>query len=243
MTAPRALSPADIDAYRRDGWVIVKEILDPADVSACIEESERLWAHVDVDRADPRIQFRSHLDGGEIMDRIDPLLDVSPFYEALAADPRLTAAVSSLLDGTPIPFKAKLITKRPGTAGYGLHQDYPYWEWLGLAADEYVNATIAFDPFDGSNGTLEFFPGLHRERIPAPSESPFDADESFLQGRPSLLLELAPGDAVLFHSMVPHRSGPNRGTHSRRGIFLTYFSSRHQGLKERYERGRVDRPK
>ena len=114
---------------------------------------------------------------------------------------------------------------------------------LGLGPDEYVNATIAFDPFDASNGSLEIFSGLQRQRLPAPPGSPFDADEAALEGCRSDLLELAPGDVVLFHSMLPHRSGQNRGTRSRRGLFLTYVPSRYAGLNRRYEQGRVDRPK
>ncbi len=241
MTGP--LSPEAIEAYQRDGWVVVKGVFGSADVAPWIEECDRLWASVSDDRSHPRLQWRGLEGGGEIADRMDPILDISPVFEVLAGDPRLVAAVGSLLDGTAIPFKAKIIMKRPGTAGYGLHQDYPYWEWLGPGPDEYVNATIAFDSFDASNGSLEFFSGRQHERVPAPTGSPYDADEAFLEGCRSTSLELAPGDVVLFHSMLPHRSGPNRGTRSRRGLFLTYFPSRHRGLSERYERGRVDRPK
>jgi 2-aminoethylphosphonate dioxygenase len=240
---PRDLSMAEVEAYRRDGFAIVKGMFDSDDVSAWIRECDRLWASISVDGSDPRVQRRGRDGGGEIADRLDPILDISPLFEALALDPRLVTAIGSLLDGTAILFKAKLIMKKPGTAGYGLHQDYPYWEFLGPGPDEYVNATIAFDLFDGANGSLEFFSGRQHERIPAPPGSPFDADETFLQGSPSAVLELSPGDVLLFHSMLPHRSGPNRGTRSRRGLFLTYFPSRYRGLGERYEQGRVDRPK
>jgi hypothetical protein len=241
MTGP--LSPEAVEAYWRDGWVILPGMFDPSEVRSCTDECERLWASVPADRGHPRVQWRQRVGGGEIADRMDPILDISPVFEGLAGDPRLVSAVGSLLDGTAIPFKAKIIMKRSGTAGYGLHQDYPYWEWLGLGPDEYINATIAFDSFDASNGSLEFFTGRQHERIPAPPGSPYDADEAFLQGSPSAFLELAAGDVVLFHSMLPHRSGPNRGARSRRGLFLTYFPSRYRGIAERYEQGRVDRPK
>ena len=242
-STPRALSRADVDTYRRDGHVVVHGMFGAAEIRSWTEECERLWASLPVDRGNPRVQWRELAGGGEIADRLDPILDVSPLFEGLAGDPRLVAAVGSLLDGSAIPFKAKIIMKQPGTAGYGLHQDYPYWEWLGLGADEYVNATIAFDPFDASNGSLEIFSGLQHERLPAPPGSPYDADEAALEGCRSDVLELAPGDVVLFHSMLPHRSGQNRGTRSRRGFFLTYVPSRYQGLSQRYEQGRVDRPK
>ena len=151
--SPRTLARADVDTYRRDGHVVVHEMFGAAEVRAWTDE------------------WRQLAGGGGIADRLDPILDVSPLFEGLAGDPRLVAAVGSLLDGSAIPFKAKIIMKQPGTAGYGLHQDYPYWEWLGLGADEYVNATIAFDPFDASNGSLEIFSGLQHERLPARARS------------------------------------------------------------------------
>lgn len=235
------LEPGEVEAYWRDGHVIVKGLFDLQESRAWADESDRLWASVPADRGNPRVQWRGRVDGGEIADRIDPVLDISPVFEALARDTRLIAAASRLLDGTAIPFKAKLITKRPGTAGYGLHQDYPYWEPLGLPADDYVNALVAFDPFDGASGTLEVFPGFHREQAPAPPGAPLDADESLVDGRCGLLLVLEPGDVAIFHSLTPHRSGPNRGAHSRQGLFLTYVPSRYSGLQERYERERIDR--
>jgi ectoine hydroxylase-related dioxygenase (phytanoyl-CoA dioxygenase family) len=240
MTA-RGLSEAEVEAYRREGWAIVKGMFDSADVSGWIEECDRLWGSVVVDRSNPRVQWRKHQDGVEVADRIDPVLDISPAFAALVADARLVAAASRLLDGTAAAFKAKLITKRPGTGGYGLHQDYPYWAKLGLAAAEYVNALVPFDPFDAANGSPEMFPGLHHAQAPAPPGAPLDTDESVVAGRRGIVLELAPGDVVLFHSLVPHRSGPNLGERPRRGLFLTYVPSRFAALHERYERERVDR--
>ncbi len=242
MTRPSpTLSAEQVAAYGRDGHVVVERVFDPEGSSAWLAESDRLWASLPADRSDPRVQWRSTVDGGEIADRIDPVLEVSPVYDALARSPRLIAAAGSLLDGTAIPFKAKLIMKRPGTAGYGLHQDYPYWEGLGLSADHYVNALLALDPFDAATGTPELFPGLHRERLPAPAGEPLDTDESAVEGRSSVLLLLNPGDVAFFHSLTPHRSAPNRASQPRRGLFLTYVPSCYPGLNERYEKERFDR--
>ena len=243
MTLPRpALTPAEIEAYRREGWTIARGAFGPSDVASWIAECDRIWSSVAVDRSNPRVQWRKTENGDEIADRIDPVLDISPVYAALVADARLVAGASILLDGTAAPFKAKLITKRPGTAGYGLHQDYPYWEMLGLSAGEFVNALVAFDRFDAASGSPELFAGLHHANAPAPPGSPYDTDETVVAGRRGTLLELEPGDVAFFHSRTPHRSAPNRGTHSRRGLFLTYVPSRHAGLNDRYEQVRVDRP-
>jgi ectoine hydroxylase-related dioxygenase (phytanoyl-CoA dioxygenase family) len=237
------LSPQQIDSYRRDGYLIVKGVFDAGKVSQLQNECERLWATVPATRDNPRVQWRGLIDGGEIADRIDPVLDVSPLFAALARDKGLVAMASGVLDGSAMVFKCKLITKRPGTLGYKMHQDYPYWEFLGAPADDYVNVLVAFDPFDAKSGATEVFPGLHHERVPPPPDAPHDADEARVDTSRGVLIVLEPGDVALFHSMAPHRSGPNRGERARRGLFLTYVSSRHEGLEERYERGRIDRVK
>jgi ectoine hydroxylase-related dioxygenase (phytanoyl-CoA dioxygenase family) len=234
-------TPAEIDGYRRDGFLIRRGYFGAGEVARWTAECERLWQEVSNDLRNARVQWRDRVDGGRVADRIDPVLDLSPAYRELADDPRLLGAAELLLEGTAAVFKAKLITKRPGTAGYGLHQDYPYWEPLGLPADAYVNVLVAFDQFDEASGATEVFPGLHRAKLPAAGDAPLDADASAVEGRPPVLFELEPGGVVFFHSLLPHRSAPNRGNRPRRGLFLTYLPSRHAGLDVRYEQVRLDK--
>jgi 2-aminoethylphosphonate dioxygenase len=239
--AVTALSPEEIRRYRRDGYLVRAGVFRADEAERWTAECDRLWESVSANLEDRRVQWRDRVGGGRIADRIDPVLDVSPEYTRLAEDPRLLGAAALLLDGTAAVFKSKLITKRPGTAGYGLHQDYPYWELLGLPADDYVNALVAFDRFDAESGATEGFPGLHLAKAPAAAGSPLDADESAFAGRRGVLFELEPGGVVFFHSLLPHRSAPNRGARPRRGLFLTYVPARHAGLNERYERVRLDK--
>ncbi len=237
----QALTRQQVETYHRDGYLIVRGVLDAATVVQLHDECDRLWATIPAHRDNPRVQWRGRVDGGEVADRIDPVLDISPVYDRLARDERLIAIAAGALDGTATVFKCKLITKRPGTLGYKMHQDYPYWEFLGAPANDFVNVLVAFDPFDAANGATEVFPGLHHERIPPPPDAPHDADESLVDTSLGVLIELEPGDVALFHSMTPHRSGPNRDERDRRGLFLTYVPAKHREMQERYEQGRIDR--
>lgn len=211
------------DEFWRDGYLVLKGVFGAAEVSAWNAEGDRLWAEVRADRENPRVQWRGVTAGGEIADRIDPVLDISPVFAALAHDPALIDLASSLLGRDVAIFKAKLITKRPGTAGYGMHQDHPYWEHAGAAAGDFLTVLVAFDRFDAENGTPEVFPGLHHARVPAPPGEPLDADESRMDTSGGVLIELEPGDLALFHSLMPHRSAPNRSARDRRGLFVTYL--------------------
>ncbi len=217
-----ALPKAQLAAYERDGYAVVRQVFAEDEVKAWSNETARLWDLQDVGPANPRLQWRDHQEGGQTADRLDPVLDISPTFDRLAHDPRILERLALLLGGRPVPLKAKLISKWPGTAGYSMHQDYPYWDWLNIPADHLVNAFIAIDPATAENGAVEVVPGYHHERLPAPAESPLDTDPAHLDLSCSTLLELAPGDVAVTHSLVPHRSGANRSARSRQQLILTY---------------------
>jgi ectoine hydroxylase-related dioxygenase (phytanoyl-CoA dioxygenase family) len=218
--------------------VIVRGFLGESAVDGLRAECERIWAQEPIHEGNPRVQWRGLIDGARVADRLDPVIDLSPLFAAMAEDPRLIALACTLLGEAPAIFKDKVIMKRPGTLGYGMHQDYPYWEHLGVPASDYVICFFPLDPFDAESGSIEMFPGLHAARVPPPPEDPLDSDESLIDLTRGQLLQLAPGDVVVMHSLTPHRSPPNRSFRSRRVIILSYTKACHRGLRDRYARGR-----
>jgi ectoine hydroxylase-related dioxygenase (phytanoyl-CoA dioxygenase family) len=240
--APREVAPrltaARIADYHRDGFAVVRGFLSGSEVARLRDECERIWSGLPVGKQNPRVQWREHVDGGRVADRLDPVIDLSAVLTALAEDPRILRAAGDLLAEDAVFFKDKLIMKRPGTLGYGLHQDYPYWEHLGAPADAYVTCFFALDSFDGPSGSTEMFPGLHRRRLPAPPEDPLDCDERAIDLTKGHALALDPGDVVFMHSLTPHRSPPNRSPQSRRVLIFTYTKARHAGIRAIYDRGR-----
>jgi ectoine hydroxylase-related dioxygenase (phytanoyl-CoA dioxygenase family) len=165
--------------------------------------------------------------------------DISPLFARLAEDSRIVDAASALLDAPASLMKAKLITKRPGTMGYLAHQDYPYWEHLGIAADAMLSVQVSIDRATAENGALEVYPALQTSRLPAPAGAPLDTDESALAHLPSQLIAAEPGDLLCFHSLTPHRSGPNRAKHPRRTLYLTYAGGVGPGVYQRYYASRA----
>lgn len=220
--APASLNPYQLARYRTRGYVAVRRRFAATDVAHWQAECDRLWREMATNPGDGRVQFRAHEDGTAIADRIDPLLDVSPLFRRLARDSRLVQPVESALDGKARVVKAKLITKRPGTHGYGLHQDYPYWQEMGLPADHMLTVQVAIDAATEASGGLELWPAMHREILPPPPENPLDVAESAVAADAAELIPLSAGDLLLFHSLAPHRSAPNRSQHPRRAVFITY---------------------
>lgn len=225
--------------YWRDGCLVIKDCYTSEEIRCWRKECRRLWESVEVDKSNPRIQWREHADGDEVADRIDPVLDISPEFQHLANDERLLKIVSDVLHTEPEIFKMKLISKWPGTAGYKMHQDYTYWAFVGdVPSDHFVNVLIPLDKFTATSGATELFPGLHDHRLDPPPDEPYDVDEEKMDLSQGMILELNPGDIALFHGMTPHRSGTNTSDHNRESLFITYVRAGHSALYERYYAGR-----
>jgi len=235
-TAAIPVEPVLVASYRERGYAVVRGRFSREDITAWQRECQRLWDLVAARPDDPRVQFRNHISGERIADRIDPLLDVSPLFLALSVDPRMMDPVGAMLGGPATIMKAKLITKRPGTHGYGLHQDHPYWASLGIPPDAMLSIMVAIDVTSPENGALEVWPGLHHSQLPAPPEDPYDVDESQVDLTAGELVSLDAGDLLLFHSLVPHRSAPNRSSRPRRAVFLTYVLESYRAAARTYAR-------
>ena len=131
------LSADAIETYRRKDFVVARGRFSREEVAGWQREAELIWGIPGIaDEQNVRVEKRGHLSGEPIMDRLDPVLDLSPTFSALVRDPRIVQAAESLVGPGASVFRCKLIMKRPGTLGYDLHQDYPYWESLGISADE-----------------------------------------------------------------------------------------------------------
>jgi ectoine hydroxylase-related dioxygenase (phytanoyl-CoA dioxygenase family) len=168
-----------------------------------------------------------------VPDRIDPVSDVSPLIAALVADPRIAGLAAAALGEPAIPFKDKLIYKRPGTHGYTPHQDYTFWQEVPAGPGDIVTILLAVDPAGPANGGLSLYPGCHHEHhvkdvdmrdwlTPGGGLTPPGAVAGVAAETP----ELAAGDMIVFGTLVPHESGPNRSGRSRCTLFLTYSAAR-----------------
>ncbi len=175
------------------------------------------------------------------MDRLDPVIDISPPLKELTADPRIIAAVSAAIGEPALLFKDKAIMKPPGAYGYSVHQDFTNWQELPVPPELLISALVAIDSGVAENGGLELYPGLHHQHL-GPMEKPSDifnpnaglVPEELLAGVQPELVEVEPGDLVLFSSLAPHFSGPNRSEQKRRTLFLSYNAARYGDVYDLY---------
>jgi 2-aminoethylphosphonate dioxygenase len=232
-----------LDGYEARGYAVRRGVLDAPDVVALAAECDRLHARylAGGDPSDLRVVTRPSDGGAAIPDRIDPVSDVSPAIAELVHDPRVIALAAAALGEDAVPFKDKLIYKRPGTHGYTAHQDFTFWQEVPAPPEALVTILVAVDPAGPSNGGLSLYPGCHHEHHvkdvdmrdwlkPGGGLTPPEAIAGVAPDTP----ELAAGDMIVFGTLVPHESGPNRSDRSRCTIFLSYSAASYGDLTQEH---------
>jgi ectoine hydroxylase-related dioxygenase (phytanoyl-CoA dioxygenase family) len=225
-----ALTRDQIEEYRRRGYARVRGVFSAEEIAACAAESRRLLklglAHEDNWRA---VSYRA-VGGLTIVDRFNPVIDISPLFASLVADTRILRPLRVLYGEEMRLFKDKLIYKMPGVPGYPAHQDYALWQSF---PQPLVNVIVSIDAARAENGGIEFFPDYH-ELISTPGEQRYLNDEEIarLDGATREVVETEPGDLLIFDGMTPHRSGFNTSGNLRRQLYLTYSPARCGDLYE-----------
>jgi ectoine hydroxylase-related dioxygenase (phytanoyl-CoA dioxygenase family) len=106
------------------------------------------------------------------------------------------------------------------------HQD----RWSYLDRDPLITVWTALDPATIANGCVQIIRGSHRAGLINPSHgSGFLTAEQATQFAPDSqveYLELEPGEAVLLHNWLLHRSDTNHSAVSRRAFSVCYMDAR-----------------
>lgn len=235
-------APAWVNEYQDRGFVKLPAIFRQDEMDSIRVEFDRLFSDPNILREDSlRSASRQSLLTGKVLDRLDPIIDLSPMMKELTHDPRIIDAVSHAIGEPANLFKDKAIMKPPGAFGYGVHQDYTNWQEIPVPAPQLISALVAIDAGTEENGGLQLYPGLHRQHL-RPPETPSDifnpnaglVPDEVLAGHQSELVSVEPGDLVLFSSLAPHFSGPNRSECKRRSLFLSYAAARFGNVYEVY---------
>jgi ectoine hydroxylase-related dioxygenase (phytanoyl-CoA dioxygenase family) len=237
MTTPSHFDDGElpwVEEYRTRGFVKLAGVFSKHEIDDARAEFDRLFDNPEILREDSlRSASRQSLISGTVLDRLDPIIDLSPPLKALTQHARIVDAVSAAIGEPAMLFKDKAIMKPPGAYGYGVHQDFTNWQELPVEPQLLLTALVAIDAGTSENGGLELYPELHHHHL-RPPEKPSDifnpsaglVDDEMLGGVEPELVEVEPGDLVLFSSLAPHCSGPNRSQQKRRTLFLSYSPSR-----------------
>ncbi|SDE27029.1 Ectoine hydroxylase-related dioxygenase, phytanoyl-CoA dioxygenase (PhyH) family [Paenibacillus sp. UNCCL117] len=226
MSNINILSRAEIKDYHEKGYLVLRGVFTEQEAKLFQVECDRLLSfETYTNPYNVRAGHKSYTDGSIKIERLDPVHDISPVFNALVKDERLLAPLRDIYSDEPLLFKDKLIFKLPGANGYSMHQDGSWWH--GFKIEGLISVMVAIDGASKANGGLELFPGYHHRLLSPEGELRNMNEEEIAQIDKSTgqLVETNPGDVIIFHSFTPHQSGPNTSQLSRKQLFLTYSPS------------------
>jgi len=201
-----------LDRYKRDGYLIFRNVID-ADLIA--EAS----AHVDwlaQRHPDVRTEQLGHT-----------FLPDDPFWIRVVSDDRLLDIAEIFVGPDVALFASHYISKPPFTGQPVLwHQDSAFWP---LDPMEVVTLWLAVDHSTPENGCVRVVPGSHTMDIAAMRtntdfdnvlghEIAIDVDEA-----DAVDIVLRPGDVEVHHPNIVHGSSPNSSPNRRCGLTIRYI--------------------
>jgi ectoine hydroxylase-related dioxygenase (phytanoyl-CoA dioxygenase family) len=221
------LTPDQIRDYRRDGYVILKKFFSENETDkmfkTAIEDDAMRKNALDLnDQTGKKTRLSLWFTPGN---------DVFGYMTRSA---RIINAVKALLDSeSPVcHFHSKLMQKEPRVGGaWEWHQDYGYWyKNQFMFPDQLISVMVALTKANKENGCLQVIKGSHKlgrvnhgfagEQVGADMVMVDHA----LKTMPLVYCELDPGDALIFHSNLLHRSEANLSDKPRWSIIACYNS-------------------
>eukprot|EP00041_Stephanoeca_diplocostata_P011507 m.190611 g.190611 ORF g.190611 m.190611 type:complete len:292 (+) comp18566_c0_seq1:37-912(+) len=230
MAMEDSLTEAQVDAFRKDGFVVLPDMFNPSVLDAARPSVKP--SDMDAMRSNPHCRDRvvfGNASTGEDPNKItklEGLRDVTDFKSlfGLTQDIRFQSMAKQLLGPHAELMKDKYIFKQAGQGhGFTPHQDMQY-AYHRFAIDA-INFYIAFDDADADNGALEVAGGLQRQLhgnmiVEMPESGPIP--EAIASTLPFKVCPLRKGDVLLFSAWVPHRSQANVSDRDRAVYYPTY---------------------
>ena len=233
MTRPIGpLDDAELAAYRRDGYVVVRGFFDGEEIGllrrAAKEDREldrHAFGRADGEGGTVRLSLWNHPGDG--------------IYGMIARCQRMVRSAERILEGEVYHYHSKMIMKDPRVGGaWTWHQDYGYWYQNGVLFPQLVSVSIAVDQATKANGCLQVVPQSHElgriEHVLSGDQAGADRErvEAVLTRLPLVHCEMEPGDAIFFHANLLHRSDMNRSDEPRWSMICCYNAARNDPYKD-----------
>lgn len=229
------LTPQQIASFHKDGYVIVKNFLEPAAV-------EKLYGTAIGDNTMENNAINVTDQTGKNSKLSLWFTPGNDVFGYLTRSESIVNGVAALLDSdAPVcHYHSKLMQKEPKVGGaWEWHQDYGYWyKNQFMFPDQLISVMVALTPANKQNGCLQVIKGSHKlgrinhgfagEQVGADIVMVNNA----LKTMDLVYVEIEPGDALFFHSNILHRSEANLSDHPRWSIISCYASQSNLAYNE-----------
>jgi ectoine hydroxylase-related dioxygenase (phytanoyl-CoA dioxygenase family) len=228
----RASATADqIARYREDGFVIVRDLLDPAELRELTEAVER---GIELTR---RTMGRNKVVGGRWEEGQDAYFDaiflqrvnlwkIEPTVRRYMLGPEIGRIATELagVEGLRV-WHDQTLQKKPWSNPTNWHLDHPYYSYHERGT---ISAWIALDDATIRNGCLHYLPGSQRiaraDNVEiGPSMDGLFAVYPELAGIEPVAAEMSAGSCAFHDGMIAHAAGPNMTPRWRRAMTCAYM--------------------
>jgi hypothetical protein len=227
--------------FEAQGYLRLGQILDGAELAALQQriddimlgraaiEYDQLMMQLDPAQYTEGVEQTLGFKGATLNYRKIQNLEHDPLFLAYLQGP-LFRELSARVYGPDVPiacFRAMFMNK-PAQHGTLLpwHQD----AWTHLDRQPLLTVWTALDPATRANGCVQVIPGSHALGLINPNHpSGFLTDEQITHYCPEgeiVYLELQPGEVMVLHNWLLHRSDANRTDTARRAFSVCYMEAR-----------------
>jgi 2-aminoethylphosphonate dioxygenase len=216
---PAPLSPSQLAAYARSGWVLARAFCGAAEVGALARWADELLALPEKTGEHMVYYEPSLIDASRrCVQRVENFCPYHAPFDAFVRAGAIRRAVDQLVGGPTCLFKEKINFKMPGGSGFAPHQDQQAG-WSRYAP-LFVTALVTIDPATVENGCLEMADAPRVTGLIGEEWRPLTTAE--MDGFALAPVPTQPGDVLFFDSYAPHASKPNLTDRARRMLYLTY---------------------
>lgn len=218
----RRLSAEEVARFDADGYVVVPDLVDAATLAAVRDDLDRFEAEVDAflqTREDGRFSIA---ETGALTVALHAVTR-SAAAAALSRHPAIVDLCADLIGPDVRLYWDQAVykkTEKPRRVPWHQDNGYTYVE-----PQEYLTVWLALTDATLDNGCPEVAPGCHRLGTLAHHYVDPLGWECLPEGTESVAAPVPAGGAVVFSSLTPHRTGPNRADAVRKAYILQYCPS------------------
>ncbi|MGA1757144.1 MAG: phytanoyl-CoA dioxygenase family protein [Pseudomonadales bacterium] len=228
--AERPLLEEELQRWSDTGVLVLRGWYDPNEMLALSDITRDLETWPEIPGRWMKY-FESTPSNPRMLCRLENFIQYAPVFDAVCNGKGIKQVLRALFGEPVVLFKEKINFKLAGAGGFAPHQDAPAFSSFGQ--NLHVTVMLSIDPTNAANGCLEVgpHPGRGRSLEAKPDLTLTDQVASQIAWEP---IETEPGDLVIFDSFLPHRSGPNQTSSSRRALYATYNLESEGDWRTRY---------
>lgn len=239
LDTPYSLTSDQINQFRRDGFIKLKDVLSP---EALAYYGDEITAKVhELNQEDAPLEERGTY--GKAFLQVMNIWRHSEVVDAFVRSRRLAGIATELLGTKGVRmYHDQALYKEAGGGYTPWHVDQYYWP---LDSEKTVTAWIPLDAVPQENGPLEFSKGsqkiLFGREFAISDESEAEIEKNLRRSQLPVISEPFDLGEVSFHyGYTFHRAGPNTSDQPRRVMTIIYMDSEMRLIQPRNENQQSD---